>query len=443
MSTIQFTAAANQVLQWAEQAAKQRHQHFVDSEHILAGALNDPTAQQAVRAGGLDPQKLLAALLNELGQERDDPLPSTRGLAKSTIDRIQEAKDFASHMGHKGVDASHLAYSILRTPTPVIQEILAGMPPFVPDVTVDFIKAQTPPAPQGESTSFNQLRKAQRGPVRPPKPSDKTPNILITNAPRTAENPYAPYLIALAIIIGVIYAMLVFPNTAGPVIIVIGGWIISLTLHEFAHALVAYWGGDYTVAAKGYLSLNPLKYTHPLLSIILPLLFLVMGGIGLPGGAVYIEVHRLRSKYWRTAVALAGPFANFLCLIVFSAPFWTGYVQIPDIVRDPAELRLWGAVAFLAWLQITAILFNLIPLPPLDGFNALEPFLPRDLAFQMRSMASFSLLLIILIFWTPDINGFSLARNFFDQVNSIGEVFEIDPRLVGTGFNDFRFWDND
>ena len=71
--------------------------------------------------------------------------------------------------------------------------------------------------------------------------------------------------------------------------IVLVGWVFSLCLHEFSHALVAYYGGDTTVREKGYLTFNPLKYTHPVYSIVLPLLFLVMGGIGLPGGAV---VHR-------------------------------------------------------------------------------------------------------------------------------------------------------
>ena len=60
--------------------------------------------------------------------------------------------------------------------------------------------------------------------------------------------------------------------------IVFFGWIFSLCLHEFSHALVAYLGGDYTVREKGYLTFNPLRYTHPLFSLVLPLLFLVMGG---------------------------------------------------------------------------------------------------------------------------------------------------------------------
>src|SRR5512142_2165373 len=94
------------------------------------------------------------------------------------------------------------------------------------------------------------------------------------------------------------------------------GWMFTLCLHEFSHALVAYYGRDYTVRAKGYLTFNPLKYTHPVYSIVLPLLFLVMGGIGLPGGAVYIEKWRLRSRAWVTAVSLAGPSANLLLAIV-------------------------------------------------------------------------------------------------------------------------------
>ena len=56
--------------------------------------------------------------------------------------------------------------------------------------------------------------------------------------------------------------------------IVLIGWIFSLCLHEFSHAIVAYSGGDYTVREKGYLSFNPLKYTHPIFSIVLPIIFL-------------------------------------------------------------------------------------------------------------------------------------------------------------------------
>src|SRR5512142_3077578 len=142
-------------------------------------------------------------------------------------------------------------------------------------------------------------------------------------------------------------------------LVVLVGWIFSLCLHEFSHALVAYYGGDTTVREKGYLTFNPLKYTHPLYSLVLPLMFLVLGGIGLPGGAVYIETWRLRSRGWMSAVSLAGPSANLLLALVLGI-----------VLRfAPANAGgIWPGLAFLAYLQLFAVILNLIPLPPFDGF---------------------------------------------------------------------------
>src|SRR5881394_1341331 len=92
-------------------------------------------------------------------------------------------------------------------------------------------------------------------------------------------------------------------------------WIFSVCLHEFGHAIVAYHGGDTSVREKGYLTFNPLKYTHPVYSLLMPVLFMMLGGIGLPGGAVYIERDRLRSREWETAVSLAGPAMNVLWVL--------------------------------------------------------------------------------------------------------------------------------
>ncbi|HNO92822.1 MAG TPA: Clp protease N-terminal domain-containing protein, partial [Anaerolineales bacterium] len=64
---------------------------------------------------------------------------------------------------------------------------------------------------------------------------------------------------------------------------IIGGWIISVALHEFGHAITAFWGGDESVEDKGYLTLNPLKYSNPVLSVIIPVMMLLLGGIGFPG----------------------------------------------------------------------------------------------------------------------------------------------------------------
>src|SRR4051812_21418711 len=84
------------------------------------------------------------------------------------------------------------------------------------------------------------------------------------------------------------------------------GWILSVVLHEFAHGLVASLGGDYTIRERGGLSLNPLQYVNPLLSIVLPIVFLLLGGIPLPGGMTYVRKDLLRRRAWETAVAAAG-----------------------------------------------------------------------------------------------------------------------------------------
>ena len=172
--------------------------------------------------------------------------------------------------------------------------------------------------------------------------------------------------------------------------IIFFGWIFSLCLHEFSHAIVAYYGGDTTVREKGYLTFNPLKYTHPFLSIILPLLILFMGGIGLPGGAVYIETWRIRNRYWLSAMALAGPTANALAAIVLA----TLLRLLPA-----STVGIWPGLSFLLVLQVWAILFNLIPLPPLDGYNAIEPFLNPAIRMQMDRVRGFAIWILLLVFW--------------------------------------------
>src|SRR5699024_3250581 len=74
-------------------------------------------------------------------------------------------------------------------------------------------------------------------------------------------------------------------GTFGIVLLILGGWAASLTLHEFGHAFVAFRGGDREVALKGYLNMDIRRYTDPVMSLVLPLLILAIGGIHLPGGA--------------------------------------------------------------------------------------------------------------------------------------------------------------
>lgn len=210
--------------------------------------------------------------------------------------------------------------------------------------------------------------------------------------------------------------------------IVFFGWIFSLCLHEFSHALVAYIGGDYTVREKGYLTFNPLKYTHPLFSIVLPLLFLVLGGIGLPGGAVYIERWRIRNRFMLSLMSLAGPLSNLLVAIALALilRFW------PSI--DP---RFLPGLSFLLVLQISAVLFNLIPLPPFDGYNILEPFLHPAIRTQMQNFSGMAIWVILLLFWFVP----AFASSFWETVFRLSVALGVDPGMVVAGFERFRFWE--
>jgi Zn-dependent protease len=209
--------------------------------------------------------------------------------------------------------------------------------------------------------------------------------------------------------------------------VVLVGWVLSLSLHEFSHSLVAYLGGDYTVREKGYLTFNPLKYTHPVYSLLLPLLFLVMGGIGLPGGAVYIETWRLRSKNWRTAVSLAGPVSNLLLAIILGLVLRFAPVN---------SSGFWTGLAFLALLQVTAVVLNLIPVPPFDGYNALEPHLNETVRMQFEQTRGVFIWIVFLLLWfVPFINNMFWGLIFF-----ISRALGIPLELAAMGFSQFQFW---
>ncbi|MFN8398682.1 MAG: Clp protease N-terminal domain-containing protein [Anaerolineales bacterium] len=174
---------------------------------------------------------------------------------------------------------------------------------------------------------------------------------------------------------------------------IIGGWIISVALHEFGHAITAFWGGDESVQDKGYLTLNPLKYSNPVLSVIIPVIMLLLGGIGFPGGAVYINIFALRKPKYRSLVSAAGPIANLLLAMALALPF-ANFPFFFFFVSVPQKFLM--AIAFLSFLQITSIIINLLPIPGLDGFGIIEPFLPREFMGIASFIRPFSFLILYL-----------------------------------------------
>ena len=216
----------------------------------------------------------------------------------------------------------------------------------------------------------------------------------------------------------------------GVFILVIAGWLVSLCLHEFGHAYTAWrFSGPAernNVEARGYLTLNPLKYTHPMLSLGLPVLFIALGGIGFPGGAVYLRTARMTPRQ-KTLVSLAGPAANLALGIILLA-VTSGYF-------DPAHSVFWSGLAFLGFLQVTALVLNLLPIPGLDGYGALEPHLKPETQRALEPAKQWGFLILLLLLIAPQLN-----RWFFEVVFWFVELSGTDSRLVSIGGQLTRFW---
>ncbi|HEX8629847.1 MAG TPA: site-2 protease family protein [Catenuloplanes sp.] len=209
---------------------------------------------------------------------------------------------------------------------------------------------------------------------------------------------------------------------------VIAGWLVSLCLHEYAHALIAYRAGDVGVAHRGYLRLNPLKYSHPLLSIGLPVVAVLLGGIGLPGGAVWVDRHVIPGRLRHTLVSAGGPATNVIFALVLAVPFVVG-------VDVNGHLEFWAAVAFLGFLQLTASVLNLLPVPGLDGGNMLQPWLSAKWQRGYDLMAPYGFLLLFALLWNPRIGGW-----FFAVVGAMADLVGLPPELSGLGYELLRFW---
>lgn len=244
-------------------------------------------------------------------------------------------------------------------------------------------------------------------------------------------SPWFLLLLAIAVAGGVLCVLATTVSSealaiTGIVVLVLGGWAVSLCLHEFGHAVVAYRGGDTSVAQKGYLTLDFRRYTDVGYSFVLPLIILLIGGIPLPGGAVWINHWALRSRARRSAMSVAGPAMNLALGIVLTAVVGT----------VPMPLVLGAGLSALALFQVIAFVLNMLPVPGLDGYGALEPYLPpaaQRLGAQVRPWAPIVLFLLILI--VPGVGSafFSGSLVLFGAVGG-------NTSLAGAGYSALFFW---
>lgn len=240
-------------------------------------------------------------------------------------------------------------------------------------------------------------------------------------------------VILAAIFAGLAVALARLPAPPGVLTFafVVVGWILSVTVHEFGHAFVAYKAGDHTVAQKGYLTLDPLKYTDLATSLVIPLLALALGGIGFPGGAVYLREDLMRSRRGRALASLAGPLGTLLVLIALAIGL------AADRAFGVPGNALSHAAAFLALLQAWALILNLLPLPGLDGFGVIRPYLPARAQEQALKLGKLVFIgLFLAIFFVPGVN-----HALFRVVLTITDLLGVPRMDIGAGLRAFRFWE--
>lgn len=168
--------------------------------------------------------------------------------------------------------------------------------------------------------------------------------------------------------------------------------IISMMLHELAHGLVAYKLGDDTAKSEGRLTLNPFKHLDPVLSILLPLLLFVSGG-PVFGGAkpVPVDSRNLRHGVWGMAmVAIAGPLTNFiLAFLMFLIGHFTGWLYSDGVL---GMIFMEGMLVNLGFG-----IFNLIPIPPLDGSRVVYAIAPDQIRSVMQGMERYGMVIVLIL----------------------------------------------
>ncbi|MCM1225304.1 MAG: site-2 protease family protein [Lachnospiraceae bacterium] len=175
-------------------------------------------------------------------------------------------------------------------------------------------------------------------------------------------------------------------------VVILGVILFSMVLHELAHGVVAYWLGDDTAKDDGRLTLNPAKHIDLVMSILVPVLLYMSGG-PIFGGAkpVPVDTRNLKFGAWGMAlVAIAGPLTNFLiALVSFLIGYWTGWLNMPGIV---------GLIfTELVLVNLGFGIFNLIPIPPLDGSRVLYALAPDVVREGMEKFEKIGLIVVMIL----------------------------------------------
>lgn len=200
--------------------------------------------------------------------------------------------------------------------------------------------------------------------------------------------------------------------------------VVSVILHEVMHGYVANWLGDPTARLAGRLTLNPVSHIDPIGSLLLPIILLITNSPVLIGYAkpVPYNPYNLRGRWGETLVAAAGPLTNLVLAVVFGLA-----IRIVTSGILPLDPSIVAAFATIVQVNIVLAIFNLMPLPPLDGSKVLSGILPGSVGrvydeFRLRfeRLGVFSgILLILLLFYLFSPVFFLFLQNIFFLLTGI------------------------
>lgn len=181
------------------------------------------------------------------------------------------------------------------------------------------------------------------------------------------------------------------------IVIVIATILLSMTLHEAMHAFMGYWLGDDTAKREGRLTLNPIKHIDPFLTLLLPIMLALIGA-PIFGGAkpVPFNPDRVRYEEWGAAlVAIAGPLTNLLiAFVAYGIAVLIG--QPVDLFSGPQDLT--GLIIqTIVFVNLGFFVFNILPIPPLDGSRVLYALAPEFIRRIMEVIERFGIIFIFAL----------------------------------------------
>jgi Zn-dependent protease len=207
-------------------------------------------------------------------------------------------------------------------------------------------------------------------------------------------------------------------------------FLFALTIHEVAHALTANWGGDQTATYQNRLSLNPLVHIDPVGTILVPLVSMTTGFV-IFGWARPVPVNEasFRDKAWNVAVSLAGPFSNLL-LIIFGCLLFSLAMRVAFVGHEAQWWTLEPGVQkafinfifFYVLLNWLLVIFNLLPVPPLDGSHVLYHFFVRGRGHLYQAWDVYSrigLMLLLMLFWFGPMGYYFSVLLYWLTVNTL------------------------